>query len=287
MLLFLFLLGLCVGSFLNVVALRYDGEHFVFDPRVINAGDERSHCPRCGKTLHWYELMPLISFAVQKGKCRGCGAKIGWQYPAVELLAGLIFVIVPWRIAQIVGSQYSLASSILWIISFLILLLISYIDIRLGIIPDELEIILGIFALGIAILESVPGYLLVAGHSFLGPYASVFGFGQDIWVSHLIGMVAAFAFFELLVLITRGKGMGMGDVKLALPLGFLFGWPDIAVAIMAAFVIGAIVGIINISIKKKTMGGTLPFGPFLALGAAFVFFIGLPAAKWYFGMMGL
>jgi len=308
----LFIFGLCVGSFLNVVALRYDGEHFVFDPKIIGSprtkpgesGSDRSRCPHCGKVLHWYELVPIVSFVVQEGKCRGCKAKIGWHYPAVELVTGLIFVAVPWRLVPGPWSLIPCASSLihvpcpmslvpglwflalLWILAFLFLLLISYIDILLGIIPDELEIMLGISALGIVALESIGNWKLGIGNSFLGPYASVFGFQQNLWTSHLIGAVAAFAFFELLVLITRGRGMGMGDVKLALPLGFLFGWPDIIVAVMAAFILGAIAGGSGILLGKKTMRATLPFGPFLAAGAAFIFFFGLPVAQWYFGLMG-
>jgi prepilin signal peptidase PulO-like enzyme (type II secretory pathway) len=290
------LFGLCIGSFLNVVALRYDGEHFVFDPKIIGGlpraeSRGRSHCLQCGKTLRWFELIPIVSFAIQRAKCRGCGARIGWQYPTVELLTGLIFVLVPWRLNGTGPmGQGAWINSALWIIAFLILLLVSYIDIRLGIIPDELEIMLGICALGIVLTEAFspcPLSLVPCPSSFFGAFAPLFGLQQNIWVSHIIGMIFGFAFFELLVLATRGRGMGMGDVKLALPLGFLFGWPDILLAMVTAFVVGAVVGIVSIAVKRKKMGGTLPFGPFLAVGAAFVFFLGLPVAQWYFGMMGL
>ena len=267
MLSLLFLLGLCVGSFLNVVALRYDGEHFVFNPKIIGG---RSRCPSCGKTLRWYELVPLLSFIVQRAACRNCGAKIGWRYPAIELLSGFIFVAVPWQLSQGQGAS-SQGIEILWIVSFLILLLISYIDIRLGVIPDELEVLLGVCAIGIVLLQ--PACALRLAPCNLS--------------SHIIGAVVGFAFFELLVLVTRGKGMGMGDVKFALPLGFLFGWPDILPVVGSAFVFGALVGTAGIVLKKKTMGATLPFGPFLALGAAFVFFLGLPVAQWYFRMVGI
>src|SRR5581483_8885445 len=91
----LFVFGLAIGSFLNVVALRYDGNRFVLDPKAIGG---RSHCPHCKKTLQWYELIPLASFAIQRGKCRGCGVRIGFRYPFVEFLSGLIFALVPLRL---------------------------------------------------------------------------------------------------------------------------------------------------------------------------------------------
>ncbi len=282
----LFALGLCIGSFLNVVALRYDGEHFVFDPKVIGG---RSHCPKCDRTLRWFELIPIVSFIIQRAKCRACQARIGLRYPAVELLTSLLFVAVPWRLAQLPASSFQLPVDILWIVAFLILLLIAYIDIRLGIIPDELEIMLGVCAFGIVLISSLAASYspLAPNFSFLGAFAPIFGFQQNVWTARIIGMIFAFAFFELLVLVTRGRGMGVGDVKLALPLGFLFGWPDILIAIMSAFVVGAAVGVVSIAVKWKKMGGNLPFGPFLAAGAAFVFFFGLPVAQWYFHLMGM
>ena len=159
----------------------------------------------------------------------------------------------------------------LWIFVFLILLLISYIDIRLGIIPDELEIMLGVCAF----------FLLLP--SFFSSSSPTTNYQLP---TAILGGIVGFAFFELLVLATRGRGMGMGDVKLALALGFLLGWPGIAVATMAAFIIGAIVGTAAIALGKNKLGGTLPFGPFLALGTAFVFFAGPEVLRWYLGMIG-
>src|SRR5579864_1730638 len=124
---FLFLAGVAVGSFLNVLALRYDGKW--------HAGG-RSHCPKCGHILHWFELIPLASFAIQRGKCRSCGVKIGLQYPFVESLSGAIFVFVPLRFADNLFAG-------LWILAFEVLLLIAYIDLRLQIVPDELVVLLG------------------------------------------------------------------------------------------------------------------------------------------------
>lgn len=278
---FLFVFGVVIGSFLNVVSMRYDGNHFVLDPRVIGG---RSHCPSCRRTLRWFELIPLLSFFLQAGRCRRCKVRLSVQYPTVELISGLLFVLVPWRTAGFAGvGIFSWLFPALWVFAFLILLLTSVIDIRTGIIPDELNIALGILAVA-------SGFFLAAAPngtgSLMGPFSSIFSAPGNIWVGRVIGATFGFIFFEFLLLVTQGRGIGMGDVKLALPLGLLFGWPDILPVIGFAFVIGAIIGVFLILSKKKTMQGTLPFGPFLAFGAAFVFFLGVPLAQGYLHLMG-
>jgi len=102
-----------------------------------------------------------------------------------------------------------------------------------------------------------------------------------------VGAIFGFAFFEFLLLVTRERGIGMGDVKLALPLGLLFGWPDILPVIGFAFICGALAGVALIVLKKKTMKATLPFGPFLAFSSACVFFFGSPVAIWYLRLIGV
>jgi len=280
--LFLFIFGLVIGSFLNVVSMRYDGHHFVLDPNIIGG---RSHCISCGKTLRWFELVPLFSFLIQSGRCRRCKAKISIQYPVVELISGLIFVLVPWRAAGLAsaGSVAWLLPA-LWTLAFLTLFLASIIDIRIGIIPDELNLALGVLAIAIGFFFAMsPG----ANGSLAGPFDAALGVSGSVWAGKIIGTVFGFLFFEFLVLVTRRKGIGMGDVKLALPLGFLFGWPDMVLVTGFAFVCGAAVGTALIALKKKTMRGSLPFGPFLAFSAAAIFFLGIPAAQWYFHLMGL
>lgn len=280
----LFIFGLIFGSFLNVIALRYDGDHFLFDPAVIGG---RSHCPHCKRTLHWFELVPLASFFLQGAKCRECKMRIGVQYPAVEFLTGILFVAVPARLMQgLSGSGlFFIIIAALWILVFMILILISYIDVRLGIIPDECHVILG--GIGILLTFVFMVYSNGLNPSFFGGYAALFGFQQNLLIARLMGIAFGFVFFELLVLITRGRGMGMGDVKFALPLGLLFGWPDILFLVVAAFIFGAFIGAVGIFLKKKTMQGTLPFGPFLAGGAAFVFFFGFAFLQWYLRLLGM
>ena len=175
--------------------------------------------------------------------------------------------------------------SALWIVAFEILLLVGAIDILLGIIPDELNLallVLGFFAIIFSAENFGPGNL-----SFLGSAAGVLGLQSNIWIGHLIGAAFGIAFFGGIVLATRGKGMGMGDVKLALPLGLLFGWPDIFVITILSFVIGAVFGVGLIAFDKKSMKSANPFGPFLVVAAAIVFFFGSLLFDAYFRMTGL
>lgn len=273
---------------MNVLALRYDGEHFIFDPRIIGG---RSHCPHCGKTLGWRELVPVLSFLAQGGKCRHCRARISFQYPVVELLSAAVFAAVPWRFAA-----YPLASpwewwvlSGLWILALEIIILVAVIDIRLRIVPDELNVALG----AVALFETlfVIFFLQSDYQSFFGRYADLFGIYGNPLGAHFAGAVIAGGFFWLLVVVTplifHQEGMGMGDVKLALPLGLLFGWPDILLLGMAAFVAGAAVGVLLIASGAATRRSAVPFVPFLAFAAAFVFFAGFPSVDWYFRIIGL
>lgn len=275
----LFLFGLVVGSFMNVLALRYDGEHFLFNPRVIGG---RSRCPHCKRILRWFELIPLVSYLAQWGRCRNCGIRIGLHYPLMELLSALVFVLVPLRFASypwLVDVGWYIFSG-LWILGLEILLLIAYIDLRLQIVPDELVILLGI----VAVFETIfaGAYLGTGLQSFIG--VGVYG---NIWLSHAVGALLGAGFFGALVAVTRGRGMGIGDVKLALPLGFLFGWPDILFLSAFAFIVGAMVGIALILGKRKTMKSAVPFAPFLVVGAVFVFFFGGTVLGWYFRIIGL
>lgn len=282
-LVFLFIFGLVFGSFGYVLALRYDGEHFLLDPKIVGG---RSYCPHCEKTLRWFELIPVISFVIQGGQCRNCKARISFMYPALELFSGFLFVAVAARVQDMYAIQGAglWVLSVLWIAFFFMLFLLSIIDIRLGIIPDEITVFLIAVALGIIGFSAV--YFGGNNVSSFGPYASFFGLQQNIWLSHVAGLLLSVLFLGGIVAFTRGKGMGMGDAKLAIPIGFLFGWPDVLFLLAAAFVLGAAIGLLYISLGKKTMKSALPFGPFLALSSAFIFFCGFGFIDWYLHAMG-
>jgi leader peptidase (prepilin peptidase)/N-methyltransferase len=279
----LFVFGIAIGSFLNVVILRYDGDHFLLDATMIGG---RSHCMHCKQTLRWFELVPVFSFLIQGGRCRRCKARLSIQYPIVELISGIIFVCVPLVLGVGGGVAAPLiAIATLWVAAFEALLVMAVIDIRLGIIPDEINIFLGAIGIFLAILSV--GYFGSANHSLLGPFAVIFGWQGNAILAKIIGAAFGGLFFAFLIAVTRGKGMGMGDLKLAIPLGLIFGWPDIIFVLVFAFVIGAIVGIFSILRGKNNMKGTLPFGPFLALGAVTLFFWGPQLFAWYFSLLGI
>ena len=266
--LILFILGALVGSYLNVVSLRFSRETGF---RASRKG--RSHCPHCAKTLKWYELIPLLSFLIQGGKCRSCSRRISLQYPIVELLAGLSLVLIPWQLGWS-------SLTILWILAFLLFILIAAIDLRLGIIPDKLNILVAVLGLLAALLVYFDRDL---GTSFIGSYALLFQLGEDsFWVHRLVGVMFGLVFFGGIYLFTRGKAMGLGDVKLAGAIGFLLGWPDVTLALVLAFFVGSIFAIPLLLMKRKTLKDALPFGPFIVAGVTLVFFFGYHILNGYF-----
>jgi leader peptidase (prepilin peptidase)/N-methyltransferase len=280
----LFVLGMTVGSFLNVLRVRYDPEKFILTKITIGG---RSVCPKCGSVLRWFELVPVISFVLQAGRCRHCGKKISPLYPIVEIVTGLIFVFVP---RVLLSSPYALspkfyALSLIWISVFVVLFLLALIDARTRIIPDETVVVL--LALGIVItVLSKSGFGFVEG-SFLGHYALLFGGRGHIWVNRALAAFLGLAFFAFVIAVTRGRAMGMGDAKLALALGVLFGWPDTLLIVALAFVFGAVFGLGAIAFRKTTIKGTVPFGPFLALASLVVFFFGFEIVDFYFKLFGI
>lgn len=273
--------GLAFGSFINVVTLRYDPNRFILSSKVIGG---RSVCPNCKSQLRWYELIPLLSITLQKYRCRHCGKKISIQYPIVEFLAGAITALVPrFLYSSFPMNDLLFTKSVLWVLVFLTLLVISVIDFHERLIPDEGNIFL--FLLGTLLTVVGAGNFSLVRGSFLDSHASLFGIRENIWVNHLFGLFVAAVLFGLLILITRGKGMGMGDLKLAAALGLIFGWPDILVVIGVAFVTGSVVGIFEILRHAKTMKSAIPFGPFLALSSIVVFFFGARLLEFYFNFL--
>ena len=291
----LFGLGLIVGSFLNVVAFRYNPEESLFGIGHLTG---RSKCRSCQKKLRWYELIPIFSFFVLRGRCGSCKEKISWQYPIVELLTGLATMGVPYVFSKMFFiKQVFLAGgpigwfaiiSIIWIWIFYLFILLALIDFRLKIIPNEINVIL--FLLGVGILGWQFWYdkFDLASGTFLGGYAAMFGFREDLFLNHLLAGLVAGGLFGLAVFLTKGKGMGMGDVKLAFVLGWLFGWPDVVLLIVIAFILGGVFGVgVIVSKKGKGMKMTVPFGPFLVLAGTLVFYLGESILVHYFSWFGI
>jgi len=275
----LFVLGLAVGSFLNVLIDRI--------PQGQSPFKGRSYCDKCKKTLKWYDMIPVLSFLILKGKCRYCRTHISFYYPLVEFITGVMFVIVfayvyglrstdyglsfsilnsPFGLAQ--GGQFSTFLYYLFILpSFIV---IFFTDLKYGIIPDKI-VYPSVVIFTIYHLSILPSASLRAGNF---PFGLAQG-GQFSIFNYLLSGIGAFIFFLVLFLITKGKGMGFGDVKLAFLLGLFLGFPKILAALYLAFLTGALIGsILIIWRKKKLKGGTIPFGPFLIIGTVLSLFFG-------------
>lgn len=276
----LFFVGAAIGSFLNVVSLRYLPGKRLFSEDVI-AG--RSHCPHCKRILKWYELIPIFSFIVQKGECRHCKKKLLWQYPLIEILGGLILIFIPLSLdAPLFSSK-----AVIWILIFFIFILIALIDFRQYIILDQLNIslaILGLFLLNIK--ERLDDFGMFSG-SFLKHYAALFGFRENIWFNHFFAVLSGIIFFGLIIFLSRGRAMGWGDFKLIGPLGLIFGWPDILMIIFLSFIIGSIFVAPLLISRRKKMKDTIPFGPFLIMSAVLTFFFGYQIINGYFSLFNL
>src|SRR3989338_8654636 len=274
--LFIFLFGSAIGSFLNVVICRLEtGEGIV---------KKRSHCPKCGQTLVWYDLIPIVSFFLLRGRCRDCKEKISWQYPLVEAATGALFVGI-FNFQFSISNEFSISNfQILNLITFCYLLvvvccliIIFVYDLRHYLIPDKVLFpAVGatlVYRIFYAFTEfnsnnpSVPPLNLRGG--WVGLYPFVFS-----------AFVAA-VFFAFLVLITRGRGMGIGDIKLAFLMGLMLGWPQILLALFLAFAGGAAIGVGLIFAGHKTMKSQIPFGPFLIAGALAALFWGQELIAWY------
>lgn len=243
--LLVFMLGAAVGSFLNVLIERsIKGEGWV---------KGRSRCDHCGRTLPWYEMVPLVSFLLLRGRASCCKAKLSRQHVLVESMTGLLFV---WWMALssafflLVTEPGRTLQPLFWLVTGVLLVLIAVTDWYYGVIPT-IYVAAGVVLVGLYRLA------LIAS----GSYQAV-----DLWRSGLVAAGLALFYYFLRVL-TRGKGMGEGDVLLAVYLGLLLSYPRVVYATMFAFVSGAVVGVGLMVLKKKTRKDTIAFGPFMILGA--------------------
>lgn len=284
----LFLIGISLGSFLNVITRRYHPEE---NNRISSYIRGRSHCERCGRTLVWYELIPLVSFLLQRGKCRTCQNKLSLQYPLVELIGGMMSVAIGYffsvyALAWGVDSSVVWGAILIWICVWLLSGAVLLIDLRWKIIPNSINLflfILGVMWTGYITLFDV--FPLHSGDSFVGKYAGMFPAIEGTILNHSIAALGAAVFFLIVVLVTRGRGMGVGDVKLAGALGMLFGWPDIGLIILFSFIIGMIGVIPLLLFKKKGLSDAIPFGPSLILAAGVIFFFGTVFLEQYFDIL--
>ncbi len=276
----IFTFGLVIGSFLNTVIYR-----LAFTPKVGSDGlwkkksflKGRSFCPKCYHVLAWYDLIPLLSFLILRGRCRYCGKKISIQYPLVEMATGLIFLLIfnfqfsIFNKFSIFNFQFLFSTFYLLIISSFLIIIFVY-DLKHYIILDKI-----IYpAIAIAFL-----YNLILN----SPVRNAFGVAdagrQFIIHNSIFAALGAAAFFFLIWLLSHGKWMGIGDIKLVFFMGLLLGFPEILIALFFAFLIGAIIGIGLILAKRKTLKSEVPFGPFLITGTFIALFWGEGIINWY------
>jgi prepilin signal peptidase PulO-like enzyme (type II secretory pathway) len=166
--------------------------------------------------------------------------------------------------------------------------LIWIIDYKFYIIPDELNILAG--ALGIVLIAEnyfYKNFSQFGGGSFIGSFSMLFGFRQDIWLNHFIGALIGFLVIGLIIFVTKGRGMGIGDLKFIVALGLIFGWPDIIFLMIFAFIAGSIFGIYLLIKRIKGFKDSVPFGPFLIIGALILMFFGQNILGQYFEVFGL
>lgn len=234
-----FIFGIAIGSFLNVLIDRM--------PRGESIFLKRSHCESCKKQIAWYDLFPVFSYLILKGKCRYCKNKITPRLIAVELLTGLLFV---FSVLGNPGFSYVITAYLLF--TGLCLIVIFFDDLEYGIIPDQILLALSASTLIYALFID-PSSLQVRVYSALG---------------------SLFFYFSLFV-ITKGRGMGFGDVKYAGVLGLVLSYPNIVVSHYLAFLTGAVISIILILLRRKKLrGSTVPFGPFMTISAVIAYFWG-------------
>jgi prepilin signal peptidase PulO-like enzyme (type II secretory pathway) len=254
---FVFIFGTIVGSFLNVVILRLKKNESILK--------NRSHCPLCKKNLCWYELIPIISFLIQLGKCRKCHKKISWQYPLVEFFTGLLFLLAIIYQAPFYGISSVIFFVFLSLVSCLLLVIFVY-DLKYYLVPN------------IIIFPAI--ILTFVFDLYLWWNVGLF----SVFMSSILAAVIAGGFFLILVLISKEKWMGMGDVFIGILIGLILGFPQVLVALFLAFWIGAIFSIFLLLLKKKNLKSKIPFGPFLVLATIISIFWGGPLLNLYLGL---
>ncbi len=285
----IFTFGLLIGSFLNVVIYRLHSGESIFKAR--------SRCTKCGHVLTWYELVPILSFIVQGGKCRACSAPISFQYPLVELGTAILFMLIIFNFSPYggspVGGQFSIFNEFsnfqifklcyLLIIASL-LIIIFFFDLKYYIIPDKI-----IYpAIGISFLYTFLVFLKLNHWSLFENWklsASWRIENLETLYIPILAALAASAFFATIFVISQGKWLGFGDVKLAFFMGLFLGWPNILVALFAAFILGGIIGMGLVASRRKTMKSQVPFGPFLVSGTFIAMFFGGEIVRWYLDLL--
>lgn len=267
-----FFFGLSIGSFMNAFEYRlFSGIDFV---------KMRSHCPKCKKILKWYDLIPIVSFCLIRGKCRYCGTHVSYQEPIIEFLSGVLFLLSFWY----VKSQMHIygISDLFFVIIFSLLfgailalfLFFALYDVKHKIVPNKVIIP----AIICALLGNI--ILAVTMHFDICPICyTLFEDYSLLW--NIAGGVAGSLFIALIIIVTKGEGMGGGDLKLVCLMGLILGVKKLIIAMYLAVLLGSVLGIIWGIKKGKIRGLKLPFALFLSIGTVISFLYGMDIWNWY------
>lgn len=241
-LLFFFFLGLIFGSFFNVVGLRL--------PKNQPFANNRSICPHCRHPLAWYELIPVLSYIIQQGKCRHCKWKISIIYPAIELATGGLFVLS----YVTIGFNLELITALL-LISMLVIIFVS--DLKYMLIPNKV------------LLFFLPLFIVMRIYQPLVP-----------WWSSIAGALVGFFLIAMVILVSRG-GMGAGDMKLFGVLGIVLGVQKVLLTLFLSCLLGTIISVILLLFKLIERKQAVAFGPYIAAAALGAYFYGDGIIDWY------
>lgn len=265
---FVFLFGLIIGSFLNVCILRIPTGKSIVMPA--------SACPKCGAAIRPYDNIPVISYLILRGKCRGCKTKISPMYPLVELLTGLLFFACYYAFGLSV-------ETLKWATFSAIMIVLVFTDLRERILPDVVNFT-G-FALGLVfsffVAPTDGSALWIANHIFQFPPPQPVLSLADALLGAALGSGLLWLVSEAYFRLRGREGMGLGDVKMMLMAGAFLGAKRTLLTIMAGSILGSVIGIAVIVARRKEADYELPFGTFLGAGALLVVFFGTPVVNWY------
>lgn len=241
--LIIFVAGLCIGSFLNVAIDRL--------PRGESIVKGRSRCDHCKHKLSWIDLIPIVSFFILGRRCRYCKKPISWQYSLVELMTGILFLFTYTFMIRFIEVREPLFYYLFYLAIVSGLIVIFFTDFKYRIIPDQVLFFIALITLVYSLI--------------LAP---------ETLINRLLSGLIMVIIFLILAVVTKGKGMGFGDVKLSFFMGLFLGFPKIIVAFYLAFLTGAAISLILVLIGKKTMKSKIAFGPFLVYATVVSFFFG-------------
>lgn len=245
MIFLIFIFGLIIGSFINCIVYRfYVGESFI---------KGRSYCPNCKHQLGFWDLIPIFSFLILKGKCRYCHKKISWQYPLVEIITAITFCLVYFlSVPGIIILARNLFFSAVLIIIFIF-------DFKYLLVADKIVVpsIFISFLLNLIVKMS--------------------------WQNLLLGAIIGSSFFLIQYLISKGEWIGSGDIYIGALMGVMLGFKNVILALILAYIIGSIVALLLVAFKKEGWKSKIPLGPFLAIGTIISLFFGEKILQWYLG----